>query len=121
MCTSFACCSPGLGSPAASRTRPTGRPAPRAPVPRFSVPPILLDTSGLLDPVPVISTAMRNTLGCDSNHVGGLHNPLDDPSRGQILGLYPARRRRIVHHDAPGPHFHCPSRCQQGDLLTPPH
>jgi hypothetical protein len=64
---------------------------------------------------------MVNTLGCDSNHVGGLDNSLDDPSRGQILGLYATRRRCIVHNDTPGPHFHATCGGQQGDLLTPLH
>src|SRR5262249_55018145 len=90
MCTSSVGCSAVFGWPVTPRTRPTARPAPTAPVPRLSVPLILLDTSGLLDPVPVISTAMANTLGCDSNHVGALYDTFDDPTRGQILGLHAA-------------------------------
>src|SRR5262249_50157455 len=105
------------GSPVTSRTRPTARPAPTAPVPRLSVPLILLDTSGLLDPVPVISTAMRNTLGCDSNHVSSFHDTFDDPSRGQILGFDSSSRWPVVHDDTLRPHFHPARRGQQGDLL----
>src|SRR3569833_2926501 len=118
MCTSLDCCSAVFGSPVTSRTLPTARPAPTALVPRLSVPLILLDTSGLLDPVPVISTAMANTLGCDTNHVGRLDKTYDDPARGQILGLDAARRRSVVHGDSTGPYFHSPCRREQGDLLA---
>src|SRR5687768_8970392 len=87
MCTPSDPCSEGFWPVVLSRERSTARPAPTGPVRPLSTPLILLDTSDLPNPVPTISTAMVETLGCDSNHVGGLHDAFDDPPRGQILGF----------------------------------
>src|SRR5262245_10698497 len=114
MCTPLepAPCSSCLAPVAASRARSTARPAPTGPV-RVSTPLILLDTSGLLDPVTGLSTCMGQTLGRDANHICGFYDPLDDAVRGEVLHLHPAGRGGIIHGEPGGPHFQRPHGGEQ--------